>query len=135
MIPTLEISYRQDDDDEGHLRARFASQQLSGEFEWFVAYLGHHLLVPFERQLSVYPLSAADPPLLELYSGPSPGLRITITPAGATGHLTLALRMDEEDVHILQTSRPITYGTVQRLQAGLRQLIDAGCGSFEVELA
>jgi len=135
MTPTLGFTYRQDKDGEGYLRARLVSESVSGDFEWFVDYLEQHVLVPFEQQLCAYPISATDPPLLELYSGHSPGLRIMITPVGMTGQLTLALRMDEEDVHILQTSRPITYGTVQRLQAGLRQVIDNGHGSFEIALA
>lgn len=42
--------------------------------------------------------------------------------------------MDEEDDQILQAKMPITYGTVQRLQAGLRALTEAGQGSFEIDL-
>ncbi|MBA4760626.1 hypothetical protein [Sphingomonas sp.] len=76
MGAKVEFIYREDDDHEGHLRVRFTSATLSGDFEWFVDYLGLHALVPFEQQLSTYPLDPADPPLLELYSGHSPGLRI-----------------------------------------------------------
>jgi hypothetical protein len=134
MNPKVEFTYREDDDREGYLRVRFRSPALSGDFEWFVDPLGLHVLMPFERQLSAYPLDPSDPPLLELYSGSSPGLRIEIAPAHAKGDLTLTLRMDDADQHILQTSRPISYGTVQRLQTELRELIDAGAGSFEIDL-
>ncbi|MDR6852262.1 hypothetical protein J2Y54_001782 [Sphingomonas sp. BE123] len=134
MGAKVEFIYREDDDREGYLRVRFTSAALSGDFEWFVDHLGLHALMPFEQQLSVYPLDPADPPLLELYGGHSPGLRIEVAPVGGTGDLSLTLRMDEEDDQILQAKMPITYGTVQRLQAGLRALTEAGHGSFEVDL-
>jgi hypothetical protein len=133
--PTLELIYRQDEDDEGYLRALFVSPILSGDFEWFVGYLGQHVLIPFEQQLAVYPLNAADPPTLELYGGDWPGMRLEITPVGMRGQLTLDLQLDEGRARLLRTRVTITYGTVQRLQAGLRQLIDHGRGSFESDLA
>ena len=134
MGAKVEFIYREDDDREGYLRVRFVSETLSGDFEWFVDHLGLHALTPFEQQLSAYPLNPADPPLLELYGGDSPGLRLEIMPIGRTGELSLTLRMDEENDRIMQTKMPITYGTVQRLQAGIRALTASGQGSFEIDL-
>jgi hypothetical protein len=137
MAEVLELTYRQDETDgEGYLRARYNSPTLSGEFDWFVGYLGQHVLVPFERQLAAYPISEADSPLLELYEGDAPGLRIRIEPVGRTGELMFSLRMNDEacpDV-LLQTRVPVTYGTVQRLAQGLGQLIRDDAGTIEVEL-
>jgi len=136
MPATIEFSYWKDRDDEGHLRVRYSSAPLSGEFDWFVGYLGTHHLEPFARQLASYPLDSANPPLLELYEGTTPGLRIEIVPSGPRGELTMTLRMNDEMIpeNLLQIRTPITYAAVQRLADGLLDILRDGEGSFAIDL-
>lgn len=120
---------------ESYLRVHYVSPSLSGEFDWYIDRLDLHFGF-FVKQLEHYPLNPTDLPLLELFGGDAPGLRITIEPVGPTGKLALILQMNEDGAadNMLRKRTEIDYATVQRLANELRRVMADGGGSIELEL-
>jgi hypothetical protein len=120
---------------ESYLRARYASPSLTGDFDWYFDGFIRHF-EPFIAQMEHYPLKEGDLPLLELFSGDAPGLRMIVEPVGRTGELELILQMNEDGVpdNMLRARTKIAYATLQRLANELRKVIREGSGSVEIEL-
>lgn len=120
---------------ESYLRVRYSGPALNGEFDWYLDSLTDHLR-SFVAQLEHYPLKEGDLPLLELFGGDAPGLRVAIEPKGRTGRLDFILQMNEDGLpdNMLRVRTEVSYATVQRLANELRGGIADGKVSFAIDL-